>query len=167
MLWKEDQSPRVEKERKPVLRGKWESVSSGKHMDSVPEETHVVSVMTQWPLAAVALVRDEKDDRLLPHPSRKQNRLTVREATKRRILTKEVRFCVDKNCKRTRRVRFAIFPCVRMTSLTKDVFLATEAEENPKKVKQRWCKRIVCDIEGVYKIGLCISRFLSEKVSSA
>ena len=34
------------KERKPTLRGKSESVSSGKHMDSVPKET-LASVMTK------------------------------------------------------------------------------------------------------------------------
>ena len=32
-----------------------------------------------------------------------------------------------------------------------------------KKSKKGWCARISCDIEGVYTIGLCISRFLSEK----
>ena len=47
-------------------------------MDSVPEETHVVSVMTQEPLETVAKVRDKKDDRLLLHPIRRQNRLTAR-----------------------------------------------------------------------------------------
>ena len=31
------------------------------------------------------------------------------------------------------------------------------------KVKERWCERISCIIEGVYTTGLCISRFLSEK----
>ena len=46
-MWKEDQSPRVKKERKPTLRGKWESVFSGRHIDNVPKETHAVSVMTQ------------------------------------------------------------------------------------------------------------------------
>ena len=42
MLWKGDQSPRVKKERKPMLTGKWKSVFGGRHMDTVPEETHVV-----------------------------------------------------------------------------------------------------------------------------
>ena len=37
------------------------------------------SFRTQWPLATVALARDEKDDRLLPHPTRRQSRLTVRK----------------------------------------------------------------------------------------
>ena len=46
MLWNEDQLPRVKKERKLALRAKWESVFSGRHMDNVPKETHVVSVMT-------------------------------------------------------------------------------------------------------------------------
>ena len=32
-----------------------------------------------------------------------------------------------------------------------------------KKVKERWCKRISCDIEGVYTIGLCISSFFPRK----
>ena len=68
MLWKEDQSPRVKKERKPTLRGKWEGVFNGKHMDNVPKETHVVSAMTQWPLETVALARDEKGDRPLRIP---------------------------------------------------------------------------------------------------
>ena len=34
------------KETKLVMRGKWESVFSGKHKDNVPKETPVVSVMT-------------------------------------------------------------------------------------------------------------------------
>ena len=55
-----DQSPRVKKERKPTLRGKCESVFSGRHMDNVPEETHVVSVTNQESLETVAQVRDKK-----------------------------------------------------------------------------------------------------------
>ena len=66
------------KEEKPALRGKWESAFSGKYMDNVPKETHVVSVMTLLPLETVAKVRDEKDDRFLLHPIRRQNRLTAR-----------------------------------------------------------------------------------------
>ena len=38
--------------------------------DNVSKETHVVSVM---------LVREGKDDRLLPHPIRRQSRLTARD----------------------------------------------------------------------------------------
>ena len=38
--------------------------------------------------------------------------------------------------------------------------------EAQQEVKERWRERIGCIIEGVYTIGLCISRFLSEKVCS-
>ena len=81
MLWKGDESPRVKKERKLMLLRKWKSVFSGRHMDNVPEETHVVSVMTQEPLETVAMVRDKKDDRLFLHSTRRQNRLTARDKT--------------------------------------------------------------------------------------
>ena len=99
---KEDQSPRIKKERKPTLRGKWESVFSGRHMGNVSEETHAASVMTQEPLETVALARDEKDDRLLLHPIRRQ-RLTARDnnpqsnqATKRKArLIKGAKFQAD------------------------------------------------------------------------
>ena len=60
MLWKEEHSPRVKKARKPTLRGGWESVFSGRHMDKVTQETHAVSVMTLWPLETRAVVRAEK-----------------------------------------------------------------------------------------------------------
>ena len=61
---------------------------------------HAVSVMTQWPMATAAVIRDRKDVRFLPHPIRKQCRLTVTKATKRNVLTKEVRLCVEKtSCK--------------------------------------------------------------------
>ena len=54
-------------------------------MDNVPKETHHVgSVMTHRPLESVTVVRDEMDDRLLPHPIRSQNRLTAREKTPHR-----------------------------------------------------------------------------------
>ena len=83
-----------------TLRGKWEGVFSGRHTDNLPKETHVVSVMTQRPLATVAQVRDEKDDLLLPHPIRRQ-RPTVRKGTKRKVVTREIRLYADtKNVKK-------------------------------------------------------------------
>ena len=48
------------------------------HDHLIPEETNVVSVMTQRSLEPVAKVRNDKDDRLLLHPTRRQNRLTAR-----------------------------------------------------------------------------------------
>ena len=47
-LWKEEQLPRFEKERKPMLRGKWENAVRGKQMCSVRMETLVVSVMNLY-----------------------------------------------------------------------------------------------------------------------
>ena len=70
-----------QKETKPMLRGKWKSVFSGRHKDNVPKEIPVVSVMTlYWLLATevVVTVKDGNDDRLLPHPMQRQNRLTER-----------------------------------------------------------------------------------------
>ena len=74
MLWNEDQSSRVKRERKPTLRGKTEreSVFSGTHMDNVPKETHVVPVMTHKTLETEDKAIYEKDDRLLPHLFRQQ-----------------------------------------------------------------------------------------------
>ena len=66
--------PSVKKEGKPTLRGKWKG--------------RVFSVEGE------AVVRDEKDDRLLPHQIRRR-RLTVKKATDMKVLTKEVRFCAD------------------------------------------------------------------------
>ena len=63
-----DQSPRVKKERMLTLRGEWESVLSGRHMDNLPEKTHVVSLMTSKTLETEDKVRGEQDDRLLLHP---------------------------------------------------------------------------------------------------
>ena len=48
-------------------------------MDNVPTETHVVVSVMNNPRETVAEVRDEKEDRLLPHPIRRQSRLTVRD----------------------------------------------------------------------------------------
>ena len=51
MLWK--RISHQELKRKPTLRGKWETVFSGRHTDNFPKETRVVSVILQWPLATV------------------------------------------------------------------------------------------------------------------
>ena len=61
MLWNEEQSPRVKKDRKPACREEsGVSVFSGKHMDNVQKETHVVSVMTNLHKDTCAVVRDKK-----------------------------------------------------------------------------------------------------------
>ena len=70
------------------------------------------------------VVRDEEDDRLLPHQIRRQ-RLTVKKATKMKVLT--VRFCVDTQIVITGRVNFGHVPCVLTTGLKKDAFVAINA----------------------------------------
>ena len=162
MLWKEVQSPRVKKETKALLRGKWESVFSGKHTDNVPKETPVVSVMTLQLLETVAKVRDEKDDRLLLHTLQWQNRLTEKKATKKNILTREVRFCVDiLDCNHPSCKFWHLPVCLNYKSEKGCVygdkcrFRHTEEYVKPnKKSKKRWCERISCIIEGVYTVGL-------------
>ena len=113
------------------------------------------------------------DDRLLPHPIRRQSRLTVKKATKRKILTREVRFCVGSKIvkkKKNRRASFGIFPCVAVTSLKKDAHMATNAifvmlrrRRSPASSQRKVVQRISCHGDGVDTIGLCISRFFSEK----
>ena len=50
------------KGHKACVERKVESVLSGKHTDNVPKKTHVVSVMTFWPLETGAKASDEKGD---------------------------------------------------------------------------------------------------------
>ena len=75
-------------------------------MDIVPKETHVVSVMTQKPLETKAKARDEKGDRLLLHPTRRQNKrrgtkILKRIRKKERSLEKSEIPCRFKFCKNT------------------------------------------------------------------
>ena len=85
-LWKEEQWPRVDKERNPTWRRKWENAISGKQMDSVRKETHVASVMNVY-LAADTRRSDEQDNRPLPHQIRRQ-RQTLKNPSKKQERTK-------------------------------------------------------------------------------
>ena len=72
-------------ERKPTLREKCEIAISGKQLDNVQKETHAVS-------ETCTVVRDEKDDRLLPHHFRRpgltktENNPQKHQATERKAL---------------------------------------------------------------------------------
>ena len=55
-------------------------------MDNVRKETHVVSVMTNKLKETCAVVRDEKDDRLLPHQIRRPETDEVREKSSNKFL---------------------------------------------------------------------------------
>ena len=122
----------------------------------------------------MALARDEKDDRLLPHTIRRQSRLTVKKATKRKVSDKRSQIvCRHKNCSNPSCLFWHPPVCQNYKSEKRCVygdkchFRHVEAEGTQQKIKERWYKRISCDIGGVYTIGLCISRFFSKKVYSA
>ena len=69
-LWKEEQLPRAEKERKPTLRRKWENAFVGRHMDNVLKETYVVSVLNLY-LETDTRLREERGQSSSPAPDTK------------------------------------------------------------------------------------------------
>ena len=172
MLWNGDQSPRVKKERKPTLRGKWESVFSGRHMDNVPKETHVVSVMTSKTLDTEAKARDEKDDRLLLASIRRQNRLdgegqksSQGSDSKQESSWTRVKFHADSNSIKTRHVS-SRHPLVCQNYKSekgciygdKCHFRHVEAEGRPsKKSKQGGAKGSVAILKESFQLG-CVSQ---------
>ena len=165
--------------RKPTLRGKWENVFIGTQMDNFQKETHVVSVMN-WLRETVAEARDQKDNRPLPHQIRR-SRLTARE----KILSKESgnkhESFSDKRSKIPCRYRNCNNPscgfwhppvCQNYKSKTgctccnnfSDMLRLMGSQQ---KVEAKLWERFSCHVEGVYTIGLCISRILSEKIYSS
>ena len=123
-----------ESKRKPTLRKVGECFQWQAHDHLIPEETHVVSVMTQRSLEPVAKVRNDKDDRLLLHPTPRQNRLTARnknphrdQAANRKTRWIRVKFLADSNSLKIRHVNSGILPNVWITSLKKDVYMVMNA----------------------------------------
>ena len=100
-------------------------------MDNVQKEGHVVSVMTNWYKETCTVVRDEEDDRLLLHQTRRP-RLTKGEknpqtqAKKEALETKGAKFRAVTKILKTRHVKFGILPYVKTTSLKNDACM----EEN-------------------------------------
>ena len=96
----------------------WENAISGKQLDSVRKETHVVSVIV--PRLETDAIRDTKDNRPLVHQKRR-HRLTGRDPQKvqagegRALLDQEERFRAEVSlgeCVRTCHVIFGTLPCV-------------------------------------------------------
>ena len=119
MLWNEDQLQRVKKETKPTLKGKWESVFSGKHMDNVPKETHVVSVMTLWASGNKGKGQRRKGRSSSPasHSKTKQTdgeeqKASQDQAMNRKTRKTRVKFHADSNSEKNRHVVSGILPCV-------------------------------------------------------
>ena len=72
------------------------------------------------------MVRDEKDDRLLPHQNRRERKILKKkhQATEKKALqTKRTKFRAVTQILKTRHVNFGILPCVKATSLRPDVNL--------------------------------------------
>ena len=98
-------------------------------MDNVQNETHVVSVMTNLHKETCAVVTGKKDDRLLLHQTRRQNRLTKgeknpqnqakKEALQTKGATNPCRYFFF--LRKKRHVNLGILPCLKTTSLRLDV----------------------------------------------
>ena len=152
-------------------------------MDSVPKETDVVSVMTQQPLGTVALARDEKDDRLLPHPIRRQ-RLTARDknpqrnqATKRKALKiKGAKVHADSEFVRKKKhhENFGFLPRVKTTSLGLDANMEEHVSSDmlslrrsPARIQRKVVRKDqLHHWRSLIQFGLRVSRLSSEKVYS-
>ena len=123
--------------------------------------------MTSKPLETEDMVRDEKDDRLLLHPIRRQNRLTARDknpnkdqAVNRKTHLLTVKFHADSDSVKIRHVNSGTFPCVCIPSLKKDVHMATNATSDmlrqkgsPTRSRRQVVRRISCYTVGGYTIG--------------
>ena len=140
------------------------------------KETHVVSVMI-WRMETDA-IRDKKDNRPLLHHKRR-HRLMERYPQKssgRRgekvLREQEARFL----CRYLLRCKCTSPSCNHWhppLCLTQDAHMAKSADSDalrlmgsPAKSQRKVVQRISCDIEQVFSIWLCVSRFSSEKIYS-
>ena len=120
---------------------------------------------SNWLRETVAEVRDEKDNRPLPHQIRRP-RLTVREkiiqnnrATEMKALqTKRAKFRADTDIVIICHVVLGILPYVKTTSLRLEARLATNAIfdmlRRMRMPAQSKCEGISCFIAGVFTMGL-------------
>ena len=103
-----------QEERKPTLRGKWESVFSGRHTDNAPGN----SGRGQGPNERSSFPAPNSKAKTDGKEGNKDGSSDKRS----QILCRYFFFL-----KKKRHVNLGIFPCVRVTSLKKDTFLATNA----------------------------------------
>ena len=150
-------------------------------MDNVQKETHVVSVLTNQCTEICTVLRDEKDDRLLPHQIRRP-RLTKEEknpqkhqATERKTLqTQGARFSVIIKTVKIRHVNFGILLCVKTTSLRPNAYMEENVSSDMLRLRRKkpctkskkdGAKGSVASLKESTQLG-CVSRFLSGKVYS-
>ena len=145
---------------------------SGRHMHNVQKETHVFSVMTDLYKETCTVVKDEEDDRLLPHQIRRP-RLTKGEKILKHSRQQRGKLfrrrseipCRYRTFSKIRHVVSGIFPCVKTTSLRLDAHLPTnaifdmyEAEEEPsQKSNKGGAKGSVATLKGSIQLG-CVSQ---------
>ena len=139
-------------------------------MDNVQKETHAVSVMTDKHKETCAVVRDAKDDRLLPHQIRRPKtdeggENPQKQAERKALQTKGSKFRAVTKIVRNRHVDFGILLCVKTTSLRPIAF----SEENvssdmlrlrrrpAKKSKKYGAKGSVALLKESYQLG-CVSQ---------
>ena len=127
MLWNGVQSPRVKKETKPMLKGKWKSVFSGKHIGQCSNGDPCS--FSHDPLLASgkrgsSQGRQGRSSSLASHGKSKQT--DGKKSDKEESSDKRSQIlCRYVHCSNLCRVSFGSFPCVRTTSLKKVVFMAT------------------------------------------
>ena len=93
---------------------------------------------------------------------------------KRKALWTRVKFRADSNSVQNPSWKFwhppvcQNYKCEKRMCIWQHMSVPTcwDRRKAQQKIKERWCKRISCDIEGDCTIGVCVSRFLSEKVYS-
>ena len=185
MLWNEDQLPRVKKETKAyVERTVGECYQWKAHGQCSKGDSCSISHHTQAPgnwRRSEARAKDEKSDRLLPHPIRSKNRLTARnknphryQAKKTKAIWTRVKCHAVSNSVKKGHVSSGILSCVRIASLKNDVYVATNAisdmlrqMESPARCRKRVVQKgSVAMLRDFKKLGCVSQGFLSKKIYS-
>ena len=166
---------------KSAWRGEWENAISGKQMDNVRKDIHVVSVTN--PHLETDAREDEKNNRPLQRLKRR-HRLTGRYPPKvqavkvKAFLGREAEYhamIFIEESVRVRLVTCGTLPCVAITSLNPDVRMLKNVNSDMLRLMAGLAKSrrknggkgsVLFLNEGISTIRLCISRFLSEKTYS-
>ena len=125
-LWIEEQSSRVKKGKKANVERKLEECFQWKAHGQCSKGDSCSFSRDRLAQETCTVVRDEKDDRLLPHQNRRERKILKKkhQATEKKALqTKRTKFRAVTQILKTRHVNFGILPCVKATSLRPDVNL--------------------------------------------
>ena len=116
-------------------------------INDVPEETHVVSTMTLY-LETDTRLRDEKDNRPLPHPIQGQRQTGKKpskdQAAEDGALGEErTDYLAKTKIVKNRHVIIGILPYVKITSLKQDAFMARSAVFDMRRSPAKSQRRVV------------------------